>query len=74
VKLADLDNGLLLEQSCIDFRVHDAAFSKFSNAAVTVRGIASRGVIYSFIQTISFPITKFATTPWLRPSAPGTLA
>jgi hypothetical protein len=44
-RLQDQDNGLSLKNGCVDFRVHDAAFSKFSTAGVTVTG-NGRGVIY----------------------------
>lgn len=45
-RLDDVDNGLILRGRCHDFRVHHMAFSKFSNAGLTLRGAAQRGVVY----------------------------
>ena len=46
-RLDDVDNGLALRGRCRDFRVHHMAFSKFSNAGLTLRGPAQRGVVYA---------------------------
>lgn len=43
---ADADDGVGLVGGCIDFRVHDARFSEFSNAGLTLRGNPQRGVVY----------------------------
>ena len=45
-RLLDYDDGLRLENSCVDFKIHDAEFSKFSISALTIQGTNSRGVIY----------------------------
>lgn len=45
-RLIDNDNGLALHNGCMDFKVHDAAFNKFSHAGLTVRD-GGRGVIYN---------------------------
>jgi hypothetical protein len=58
--LHDYDGGLNLINGCVDFKVHDSSFAKFSNAAVTVSGktgstpVPSRGVICSNDFTSSF--------------------
>ncbi|MCC7117651.1 MAG: right-handed parallel beta-helix repeat-containing protein [Anaerolineales bacterium] len=44
-RLVDADDGLGLIHGCVDFKIHDAAFNKFSNAGVTIQG-GGRGVIY----------------------------
>lgn len=45
-RLVDQDNGLGLKNGCKDFKIHDATFSKFSNAGLTISG-GGRGVIYN---------------------------
>lgn len=44
-RIFDEDNGLGLIHGCMDFKIHDAAFNKFSNAGISVRD-GGRGVIY----------------------------
>ncbi len=44
-RIFDGDNGLGLLHGCMDFKIHDAAFNKFSNAGISVRD-GGRGVIY----------------------------
>ena len=48
-KNLDEDSGVTLEESCKDFKIHDMRFEKFSNAALSVEGNDSRGVIYGNI-------------------------
>ena len=40
-----LDNGVLLDNGCRDFKVHDARFAKFSMAGLEIDGSRSRGVV-----------------------------
>ncbi len=42
----DKDSGVLLSNGCIDFKVHDTTFSKFSNSGLSIEGSPQRGVIY----------------------------
>ncbi|MEP7098022.1 MAG: hypothetical protein ABI748_10200 [Dokdonella sp.] len=42
----DKDSGLLLSNGCIDFKVHDTTFSKFSNSGLSINGAPQRGVVY----------------------------
>lgn len=46
-RLQDNDLGLSLLHSCIDFRVHDMEFSRFSHAGLSIRGRDARGVVYA---------------------------
>lgn len=46
-RLQDNDLGLSLLHGCVDFRVHDMEFSRFSHAGLSIRGRDARGVVYA---------------------------
>ena len=67
-RIFDGDNGLGLLHGCMDFKIHDAAFNKFSNAGISVRD-GGRGVIY---QNEFFSNFKCQDENTLVPRADGT--
>lgn len=42
----DLDNGIWVDGTCVDFTIRDIRAAGFSNAGIHVRGYGQRGVIY----------------------------